>query len=220
MSGPAVVQINANWPDLTPDQYDRLIEYGKTCVLAGAAAEGAPLRETIARLERELAEAKARELELERIAELEDEAERERLAQLACDAESACGNVELNFLQERIAELEGIVDAYRNTRDEHLQVIAKLRADLSEGAQLSHRLRNERDRLRAVILPGAPLLLIIDRLRAEVEALRADAQRLDSGTILLKYRGEWSDSVLFGGVDMRAAIDAAIAARKGEGSEG
>lgn len=61
MSGPTIVQINANWPDLTPDQYDRLIEYGKTCVLAGAAAEGAPLRETIARLERELAEAKARE---------------------------------------------------------------------------------------------------------------------------------------------------------------
>ena len=45
------------------------------------------------------------------------------------------------------------------------------------------------------------------RLRRENAALRADRDRLDSGTIVLPVRGE---PVCFVGTDLRAAIDAAI----------
>lgn len=47
----------------------------------------------------------------------------------------------------------------------------------------------------------------VDQLIAEVNALRADRDRLDSGTIVLPVRGE---PVCFVGTDLRAAIDAAI----------
>lgn len=51
------------------------------------------------------------------------------------------------------------------------------------------------------------------RLAAEVEALRADAERLDSGCILTQERDEFGEPYqrITTGIDLRAAIDAAKA---------
>ena len=59
----------------------------------------------------QLAEENARLLA--RIAELEAEAERERLAQLACDAESSCFDVEFNHLQDENGRLSVECDRLR-----------------------------------------------------------------------------------------------------------
>ena len=55
----------------------------------------------------------------------------------------------------------------------------------------------------------------IGRLRADVEALRADADRLDCGQIMIDTRDEFGDSkqVWHTGMNLRAAIDAARAAQ-------
>ena len=50
---------------------------------------------------------------LARIAELEAEAERERLAQLACDAESSCFDAEFNHLQDENGKLSAECDRLR-----------------------------------------------------------------------------------------------------------
>ena len=54
----------------------------------------------------------------------------------------------------------------------------------------------------------------ITRLRAEVEALRADAARLDCGQIMIHTRNEIGEpkQVWHTGMNLRAAIDAAIKA--------
>ena len=54
-----------------------------------------------------------------------------------------------------------------------------------------------------------------DRLRAEVEALRADAERLDCGQIMIDTRDEFGEpkQVWHTGMNLRAAIDAARAAQ-------
>ena len=51
-------------------------------------------------------------------------------------------------------------------------------------------------------------------LRAEVEALRADAERLDCGQIIIDTRDEFGEpkQVWHTGMNLRAAIDAAIKA--------
>ena len=58
----------------------------------------------------------------------------------------------------------------------------------------------------------------ITRLRAEVEALRADAERLDCGQIMIDTRDEFGEpkQVWHTGMNLRAAIDAARAAQGGE----
>ena len=55
----------------------------------------------------------------------------------------------------------------------------------------------------------------ITRLRAEVEALRADAERLDCGQIMIDTRDEFGEpkQVWHTGMNLRAAIDAARAAQ-------
>ncbi len=59
----------------------------------------------------------------------------------------------------------------------------------------------------------------IERLRAEVEVLRADADRLDCGQIMIDTRDEFGEpkQVWHTGMNLRAAIDAARAAREGRG---
>ena len=58
-----------------------------------------------------------------------------------------------------------------------------------------------------------------DAARAEVEALRADAERLDCGQIMIDTRDEFGEpkQVWHTGMNLRAAIDAARAAREGRG---
>ena len=55
----------------------------------------------------------------------------------------------------------------------------------------------------------------ITRLRAEVEELRADAERLDCGQIMIDTRDEFGEpkQVWHTGMNLRAAIDAARAAQ-------
>ena len=59
----------------------------------------------------------------------------------------------------------------------------------------------------------------IGRLRAEVEALRADADRLDCGQIMIDTRDEFGEpkQVWHTGMNLRAAIDAARVAQGGRG---
>ena len=59
----------------------------------------------------------------------------------------------------------------------------------------------------------------IGRLRAEVEVLRADAERLDCGQIMIDTRDEFGEpkQVWHTGMNLRAAIDAARAAQGGRG---
>ena len=59
----------------------------------------------------------------------------------------------------------------------------------------------------------------IGRLRAEVEVLRADADRLDCGQIMIDTRDEFGEpkQVWHTGMNLRAAIDAARAAQGGRG---
>jgi hypothetical protein len=58
-----------------------------------------------------------------------------------------------------------------------------------------------------------------DAARAEVEALRADAERLDCGQIMIDTRDEFGEpkQVWHTGMNLRAAIDAARAAQGGRG---
>ena len=58
----------------------------------------------------------------------------------------------------------------------------------------------------------------IERLRAEVEVLRADSERLDCGQIMIDTRDEFGEpkQVWHTGMNLRAAIDAARAAQGGE----
>ncbi len=59
----------------------------------------------------------------------------------------------------------------------------------------------------------------IGRLRAEVEALRADAERLDCGQIMISTLDEFGEpkQVWHTGMNLRAAIDAAMAAQSDGG---
>lgn len=71
---------------------------------------------------------------------------------------------------------------------------AKLRAELVEAMNAEMQARRERD-----------------ALAEKVKAMEADARRLDSGAIRLHDRDEYGDAyaVVYSGVDLRAAIDAA-----------
>ena len=64
----------------------------------------------------------------------------------------------------------------------------------------------------------AALLDRLDKAEREIERLREDAERLDSGLIRLVDRDEFGESVatVYSQVDLRAAIDAARAAEQGD----
>ena len=81
-------------------------------------------------------------------------------------------------------------------------------------------------RLQAMQRPGsesdltvmcAEAATTIATLRAEAQELRADAERLDSGRIVLAHLDEFGEpsSTMFCGVNLRAAIDAAKAGKEG-----
>ena len=59
----------------------------------------------------------------------------------------------------------------------------------------------------------------VEKLEAEVEALRADADRLDCGQIMIDTRDEFGEpkQVWHTGMNLRAAIDAAMAAQSDGG---
>lgn len=78
-------------------------------------------------------------------------------------------------------------------------------------------LREREDALSRLLERHNALALNAAKLQAEVEALRRDAERLDSKRILVHSRDEFGEpvSVLHTGIDLRAAIDAARA-QKGE----
>lgn len=85
------------------------------------------------------------------------------------------------------------------------------------------RLRAEVASLTAQLQSGESFHSVAVRQRdaawGEVEALRADAERLDCGQIMIDTRDEFGEpkQVWHTGMNLRAAIDAARAAREGRG---